>query len=139
VTPAAVTAAAPALQAALVAVLRADPIIAAAVSGVFDGPPARPAFPYIVVDGGQVLDWSVKDARGREHRIGVSMWDDGMAANRLHGLMAQAEEAIEDMPRTLDGGHRIASLLFVRGRILRQGRGPWAGLLEYRVRTLAAA
>ncbi len=133
------TAAAPALQAALVAALRADPIIAQAVSGVFDGPPARPAFPHVVVDGGGSIDWSVKDARGREHRMAVSMWDDGMASTRLHGLMAQAEEAIEDMPRDLDGGHRIASLYFVRGRILRQARGPWAGLLEYRVRTLETA
>ncbi len=107
------------------------------MSGVFDGPPARAAFPYIAVDGGQTADWSVKDARGREHRVAISVWDDGMASARLHGLMAAAEEAIEDMGRDL-AGHRIASITFLRARIVRDADGPWAGLIEYRVRTLAA-
>lgn len=126
-----------AVQAALVAALAGDPVIGAAVSGVFDGPPARAAFPYIAVDGGQTTDWSVKDARGREHRVAISVWDDGMASARLHGLMAAAEEAIEDMGRDLPG-HRIASIAFLRARIVRDADGPWAGLIEYRVRTLAA-
>ena len=54
-----------ALQAALVAALKGDAIIGAAVSGIYDGVPARAAFPYLAVDGGQVLDWSVKGARGQ--------------------------------------------------------------------------
>lgn len=129
--------AAGAVQAALVAALAADPIIAAAGCGVFDGPPARAPYPYVAIDGGQVLDWSVKGARGREHRVGITIWDDGMASARLHGLMAAAEEAVEAMPRQI-GTHRVASILFLRGRIVRDADGPWAGLIEYRIRTIEA-
>ncbi|MBU3078469.1 DUF3168 domain-containing protein [Sphingomonas quercus] len=130
------SAAAAVVQAALVAALAADSRIAAAVSGVHDGPPARAAFPYVAIDGGTTSDWSVKDASGREHRIAITIWDDGRSPARLHGLMAAAEEAIEAMDEDLDG-HRIASILFVRGRVVRDAAGPWAGMIEYRVRTLA--
>jgi hypothetical protein len=33
----------------------------------------------------------------------------------------------------------LTRLMSQAAEILRQGRGPWAGLLEYRVRTLEAA
>lgn len=124
-----------AVQAALVAALKGEAAIAAQVSGVFDGPPARAAFPYVAVDGGASGDWSVKGARGREHRVGIAIWDDGGSAARLHGLMAAAETAIEGMPRDL-AGCRVASLVFLRARIVRDAGGPWAGLIEYRVRVL---
>jgi len=127
--------AAAAVQAAVVAALTGDAIIAQAVSGVWDGPPRDPALPYLAVEGGTSADWSVKGARGREHRVAVTVWDDAMASARLHGLMAAAEEAIEAMPRRL-GGHRVASLAFLRGRIVRDAAGPWAGLIEYRLRTI---
>ena len=127
-----------AVQAALIATLAGDATIAAAVSGVHDGPPARAAFPYVAIDGGTTSDWSVKDASGREHRVAITIWDDGASPARLHGLMAAAEAAIEAMDRDLPG-HRVASILFLRGRIVRAADGPWAGMIEYRVRTLSTA
>ena len=59
----------------------------------------------------------------------------GDSPARLHDLLAQAQDAIEAMPRTLPGSS-IASLVFLRARIVRDPGGPWAGRLDYRVRTL---
>ena len=126
--------AAQALQRALVATLRAASF-AGGLTGIYDGPPADAACPYVAISDGSTTDWSHKTGRGREHRLSIAIWDDGATPARLHGLLAQAEDAIEAMPRDLDG-HRIASLVFLRARIVRDPDGPWAGRLDYRVRTL---
>lgn len=124
-----------AVQAALVAALQGHAALANVVSGVFDGPPARAAYPYVAIGEGATADWSHKSGRGREHRLAITIWDDGVSAAWLHGLMAEAETAIEGMARDLDG-HRLVSLVFLRSRIMRDADGPWAGLIEYRARTL---
>jgi hypothetical protein len=124
--------AAQALQRALVAALRAASL---GVTGIHDGPPADAAYPYVAITDGSTTDWSHKTGRGREHRLSIAIWDDGTAPARLHDLLGRAEDAIEAMPRNL-AGHRIASLLFLRARIVRDPGGPWAGRLDYRVRTL---
>jgi uncharacterized protein YbjT (DUF2867 family) len=124
-----------AVQTALVAALAGHDPLAEVVGGVFDGPPAQADYPYVAMGAGATADWSNKTARGREHRIAVTIWDDGDSPARLHRLMAEAEEAIEGIPPDLDG-HRIASLIFLRSRVIRDADGPWAGIVEYRIRTL---
>lgn len=123
------------VQAALVAALQGHAPIASVATGIYDGPPPRAAWPYVVIDNGGTSDWSHKSGRGREHRIGLTIRDDGSEPTRLHRLMAEAEIAIETMARELDG-HRIVSLVFVRSRIARDAEGPWAGIVRYRARTL---
>lgn len=127
--------AAEAMQAALVAALQGHAPVASVVSGIFDGPPVRAAWPYVVIDDGSTSDWSHKSGRGREHRIGIIIWDDGDAPSRLHGLMTEAEAAIEAMPGDL-GGHRLVSLTFLRSRVVRDPEGPWGGFVQYLARTL---
>lgn len=127
--------AAEAVQAAIVAALRGHPPLAETIGGVFDGPPAQADFPYVSIGGGVTADWSHKTGRGREHRLAVTVWDDGDSAARLHRLMAEAEDAIEGAAAAIDG-HRIVSLVFLRSRVLRDADGPWAGIIEYRARTL---
>lgn len=126
--------AAQALQRALVASLRAAPL-AGELTGIYDGPPADAVCPYLAISDGATTDWSHKSGRGREHRLSIVIWDDGRTPARVHDLLARAEDVIEAIPPDLDG-HRIASLLFLRGRVLRDPSGPWAGRLDYRVRTL---
>ncbi|MEQ1548931.1 MAG: DUF3168 domain-containing protein [Chakrabartia sp.] len=125
-----------AVQAAIVAALQGHAGIADAVSGVFDGPPPRAAFPYIVIADSPVSDWSTKTALGREMRLALTVWDDGEAPTRLHSLMAMVEEAVAALPRDLPGW-RIASSLFLRSMIVRDAAGPWAGLVEHRIRVLS--
>jgi hypothetical protein len=121
------------VQAAVVAALRGG------LGGVeiFDGVPARAAYPYAVIGEGLSSDWSHKSGRGREHRLSVNLWDDGESAARLHGLIGLAEEAIEEMGRVLEG-HRVVRLVLLKSRVARRADGPWVGLVEYRVRTLEA-
>ena len=129
------TGASEAVQAALVAALEGHAPLAGEVGGVFDGPPARAAYPYVAIGAGATADWSNKTARGREHRLAVTLWDDGDSPARLHRLMTAAEDAIEGMATELDG-HQVASIAFLRSRVMRDPDGPWAAILEYRVRTL---
>ena len=129
------TGATEAMQAALIAAIAGHAPLAEMVSGVFDGPPVQADFPYVAIGAGVTTDWSHKTNRGREHRIAVTIWDDGERPARLHRLMAEAEEAVEGIDTVLDG-HRIVSLIFLRSRVIRDADGPWAGIIEYRARTL---
>ena len=125
-----------ALQAAAVAALSAHPVLAAQLTGIYDGPPPRADFPYVAVTDGLVSDWGTKTQQGREIRLAFTVWDDGEAASRLTDLMGHVDDALLAIPRDLPGW-RIASLVFLRSIILRDPAGPWAGLVEHRVRLLA--
>ena len=124
-----------AFQTALVAALAAHPPLADALAGIFDGPPPRSPYPYLAIGPIAASDWSHKSGRGRELRLTLSLWDDGATPARLHGLLAEAERAIDALPRDL-GGHDLVSLAFLGSRVLRDPAGPWAGILDYRARTL---
>ena len=124
-----------AVQAALVAVISGNVPLMAEVTGIYDGPPPRAAFPYLIISGGGSSDWSTKTARGRELRVALTLWDDGQAAARLHRLMTLVEDAVAVLPRDLPGW-RVASVAFVRSLVARDAAGPWAGLIEFRVRIL---
>jgi hypothetical protein len=125
-----------ALQAAAVAALGAHPALMTMLSGVYDGPPPRAAFPYIAIGDGLSSDWSTKTATGREIRLALTVWDDGEEASRINILMGQVEDAVAGMARDLPGW-RIASLVFLRSFVVRDPAGPWAGLVEHRIRLLS--
>lgn len=125
-----------ALQAAAVSALAAHPVLADALTGIYDGPPPRAVFPYVAINDGIVSDWSTKTGVGREIRFAITVWDDGESATRLSNLMSHVEDAVLAIPRDLPDW-RIASLIFVRSMVVRDPAGPWAGLVEHRVRLLA--
>ncbi|MFW2829112.1 DUF3168 domain-containing protein [Sphingomonas sp. ID0503] len=124
-----------AVQGAMVSALRSG--LGTQVSGVFDGAPARAAFPFVEIGDGEERDWSHKTGLGREIRLGVLVRDDGRSSARLQGLMGDVQDAVLGMARELHG-FRVVSLVFVRSRVARDGAGgPWAGLVEFRARVLA--
>lgn len=125
--------AAAAVQAALVAALRSG--LGGQVTGVFDGVPADAVLPYATIGEAVMSGWGAKGMDGREHRVAVMLWDEAGRVARLHALMAVAESAIGGMATALPG-HRIVGLLFLRARVVRDGVRPWAGLVEFRVRTV---
>lgn len=120
------------VQAALLDALRGLP----GLNGVFDGPPVKATPPYAEI--GELLsgDWSVKDRDGRELRLAVTVRDAGETSARGQTLGGAVGAAIETMPRDL-GGWRVASLVFMRSRLLRPAPGRWSVVVEYRVRVLA--
>lgn len=124
------------LQAAIMAALEAHAPLAGAVTGVFDAPPVRGARPYALIGDALLADWGTKDMAGREGRFAVTLHDLGERPERVRALLGEVDTAIEAMPRTLGDGWRIASLAFVRGRIVREGEARWLGTSEWRVRML---
>jgi hypothetical protein len=121
---------------AVVAALKAHPGVAAVVTAVFDAPPVRAARPFAEVAEALLTDWSTKDLAGREGRIAIVLRDAGERPVRLRELAGEVDAAVEALPRALPEGWRIASLVPVRSRIVREGAGLWAGTNEYRVRML---
>jgi hypothetical protein len=121
---------------ALVAALHAYAPLGVGLNGVFDAPPARAVRPYALVDEAVLTDWSAKDWTGREGRLSVVLFDEGERTARLRGLMDQVVEAVAGVPRALGEGWRVASLVFVRSRVVKDGERRWAGVVEFRVRVL---
>ncbi|HLL59542.1 MAG TPA: DUF3168 domain-containing protein [Allosphingosinicella sp.] len=121
------------LQAAAIAALRVAP----GIGGVYDGPPLHAAFPFAVVDVGPESEWGHKSGSGREVRLAVTVRDEGERPARLHALMAEAEAAMEGL--TSPTGWSMVTMRFVRSRIVRDPKGTWTGVIEYRARMLANA
>ena len=104
------------------------------LTGVFDGPPARAGFPYVVLDGGSELDWSHKSNGGREVLLAVTLWDEQPA--RLHAQLDEIEAAVTSIG-TVEGWE-LVSIIFQRRRIVRDVAGPWAAAMDFRARLLRA-
>jgi hypothetical protein len=122
-----------ALQAAAIAALQE----ATGIGGVYDGPPLQAAYPYAVVETGPEIDWGLKSGTGREVRLAVIVRDQGERPGRLHRLIAEAEAAMSGLAAV--EGWQIVTMRFLRSRVVRETRGPWSGVIEYRARMLASA
>ena len=111
----------------------AGALTALEITGVFDGPPARASFPYVVIDAGMESDWSHKSGEGREVLVAVTVWDD--QPSRLHGLADAAEAAV--LGTTMVTGWQLVFLRLIRRRTVRDVAGPWAAAIDFRARLLA--
>lgn len=118
-----------ALQTAIATALNAIPDL----SGVFDGPPARAAFPYAAIDATTETDWSHKSGAGREVMVAITLWDDQPV--RLHELADVVEANLQSLPAI--AGWQLVTMRLVRRRVLRDVAGPWAAAVDYRARMLA--
>jgi hypothetical protein len=105
----------------------------AGLAGVYDGPPARPVYPYAAIDAGAEIDWSHKTATGREVSVAVTVWDDQPV--RLRELADVVEQRIAGVE--LSGDWQLVSLRFLRRRVIRDVAGPWAAAIDFRARMLA--
>ena len=119
-----------ALQTAIAGALNAI----ADLTGVFDGPPARAAYPYAAIDATTESDWSHKSGAGREVMVGIAVWDDHPV--RLHSLADAVEAQIEALPGI--AGWQVVTLRLTRRRVLRDVAGPWAAAIDFRARMLAS-
>lgn len=103
------------------------------LSGVFDGPPARAAYPYAAIDATTETDWGHKSGAGREVMVAITVWDDQPV--RLHALADQVESALEALG--LVEGWQLVTMRLLRRRVLRDVAGPWAAAIDFRARMLA--
>lgn len=106
----------------------------AELTGVFDGPPARAAYPYAALDATTETDWGHKTGDGREVMLAITLWDDQPV--RLHGLADAIETSLEALP-AIDGWE-LVTMRLVRRRVIRDVAGPWAAAIDFRARMLAA-
>lgn len=118
-----------ALQSAIAAILSGI----AELTGVFDGPPARAAYPYVALDATTTSDWSHKSGEGREVLVAITLWDDQPA--RLHGLADQIESMLAGLASV--DGWQLVTMRLVRRRVVRDVAGPWAAAVDFRARMLA--
>jgi hypothetical protein len=103
------------------------------LTGVFDGPPARAAYPYAALDATTENDWSHKSGDGREVLIAITVWDDQPV--RLHQLADEVEANLKEL-----GGAdswQLVTMRLVRRRVVRDVAGPWAAAIDFRARMLA--
>jgi hypothetical protein len=105
----------------------------ASLTGVFDGPPARAAFPYVALDATTETDWGHKSGVGREVMVAITVWDDQPV--RLHDLADSVETALEDVPAI--NGWQLVTMQLIRRRVVRDVAGPWAAAVDFRARMLA--
>jgi hypothetical protein len=105
------------------------------LTGVFDGPPARAAYPYVALDATTETDWGHKTAAGREVLVAITVWDDEPV--RLHQIADDVEANLEELP-TIDSWE-LVTMRLVRRRVIRDVAGPWAAAIDYRARMLATA
>ena len=118
-----------ALQVAIAAALNAID----ALEGVFDGPPARAAYPYVTLDASTESDWSHKSGIGREVLVATTLWDDQPA--RLHELADAVESALLGL--SIEDAWQLVTMRLMRRRVIRDVAGPWAAAVDFRARMLA--
>lgn len=104
------------------------------LTGVFDGPPARAAFPYAAIDATTETDWGHKAGVGREVMVAITLWDDQPV--RLHGLADAVEQSFGGLADP--EGWELVTMRLVRRRVVRDVAGPWAATIDFRARLLAA-
>lgn len=104
------------------------------LTGVFDGPPARAAFPYAAIDASLERDWGHKSGDGREVMLAVTLWDDQPA--RLQALADEAEARVLSVD--FAGDWQLVTLRLLRRRTVRDVAGPWATAIDFRARLLSA-
>lgn len=126
------TGAGEALQAAAIAALQQIDGL-----GIYEGGPVQAAHPYALAETSFETNWSHKSAAGREVRLAVTIRDLGERPVRLRALIAEAEQAVSGLGAELDEW-RVVTLIFQRSRMVREPKGSWAGVIEFRARMLAS-
>jgi hypothetical protein len=124
------------LRAALLAWLRSDAALSAAINMVAEEAPPRASPPWLGLVASAATDWSTKDRTGREVRVAIELHlrgDDPGAAGALADAVAAR---IAALPRA-QPGFEIASTGFLRSRAEQRPRNTRAMLIEYRFRLLA--
>jgi hypothetical protein len=102
------------------------------LKGVFEGPPARAEYPYLVIDCGTEKDWSCGSREGREVTVILTLWDEE-GARLLETEHALRERAIAS--RVLNGWN-LSSLVLGETKRVRSAEGPWAAHIRLRARLL---
>ena len=120
-----------AFRAALMAWLRADPILADMLNSIEEDGPVAASPPHLALVASAGIDWSTKTARGREIRLALEFAGRGDDPAQTAVLAQRVEQRIATLAPQ-QAGYRIVVTQFLRSRVERRRRGLRAVLLEYR-------
>ena len=123
------------LRAALIAWLRADPVLAE-LNSITEEAPSRTSLPWLGISASASADWSTKEAAGREVRIALELHERGDDPEPEAALVWAIEERIPALPRA-QNGFDVVSITFLRSRVEQRPNNLRAVLLEYRFRLLS--
>lgn len=87
---------------ALLAALRAHPVLHRAVHVMDDGANARPAYPHMQLSDAEAAAWGAKDRPGGELRMTLTLRDKG-TSGRIAPLIVAMTGVAAAMPRVIDG------------------------------------
>ncbi len=118
-------------RAALMAWLRADPILADMLNSIEDDGPVAASPPHLALVASAGTDWSTQTARGREIRLALELAGRGDDPAQTAVLAQRVEQRIATLAPQ-QAGYRIVVTQFLRSRVERRRRGLRAVLLEYR-------
>ena len=118
-------------RAALVAWLRADPLLADMLNSIEEDDPVAASPPHLALVASAGTDWSTKTARGREIRLALELAGRGDDPAQTAVLAQRVEQRIATLAPQ-QAGYRIVVTQFLRSRVERRRRGLRAVLLEYR-------
>ena len=118
-------------RAALMAWLRADPILADMLNSIEEDGPVAASPPHLALVASAAADWSTKTARGREIRLALELAGRGDDPAQTAVLAQRVEQRIATLAPQ-QAGYRIVVTQFLRSRVERRRRGLRAVLLEYR-------
>jgi len=120
----------------MIAALKGDAALAAAINGVFEPGAAGPHAPWVEVGAMVARDWGTKDRDGREIVATLRVHDGAREGESVSALAALVTAAIAAMPRA-GAGYAIGSLRLRRCSIARAKSGAWIATMDFRVRALA--
>lgn len=106
------------------------------IGRVYDAPPIQAALPHALIECDLESDWGHKSAEGREVRLAATLFDKGERPERLRRLCRESEAALGRLAGSL-GSWRLVTMRYLRTRIVREQKGSWAGVIEFRARLLA--
>lgn len=112
-----------ALQCAIYAALVADDTLAALVgTRLYDAPPRKSEFPYVVFAEDEETAWNTADNTGSEHGITIQAWSRAGGRKECKAIADALRGCLDDADLTLDG-HRLVSLRFRSAAYRREADG----------------
>jgi len=123
-------------RADLIAWLRADATLAAALNAVEEESPVAASPPWLGIAASASADWSGKTHTGREVRIALELVDRQDDPEAVAATIGAIEHRIATLA-PVQPGYRVVVTQFLRSRAERRPRSLRAVLLEYSFRLLA--
>jgi len=99
------------VQTAIYQRLKADPVLAGMVTGVYDYVPEGTAYPYVRIGDHLSIPDNTHDTYGREITTTIHIWTRSRGNAQGQAIAARIGELLDHRPRDLvASGHRVVSI-----------------------------